>query len=232
MEKITMDNIKNTSENRDATAFDKHFKIDDIDFHELEASILDLFRPFFDKIDHSLSTVERLRKLGSGVRRYGFIDKTSDVAEENMQFAPRMYDNEELKDLVRQIEDLRNLLLLLEQCSRVVSDQLLVTGDDAFRMALLYYNSVRELSRRQVPGAEQVFRMLNSFFRRTRRTAEEPTEHEIERDLHALMHGKKDGKIVIEHEAPHVSGGIHTVVDETHKPAGHWKEKAEGEIEE
>ena len=169
-------------------------------------------------VEHALSKIERMRKLGAGIRRYGFIDKVSDVASDNLQYAPRVFDAEALKDDLRYIEQLRNLILLVNKFSRALNDILLIRGDDALAKALLYYNSVRELSRRRVPGAETVFRVLQPFFRQPRRPSEKPTEPEVERDVRALLHGKKDGKIVIENERPHLVGGKHVVVDEMGKP--------------
>jgi len=44
------------------------------------------------------------------------------------------------------------------------------------------------------PGAEPLFRALNTFFSRRRKPAnEEPTEMEIERDVKRLLHNKEDG---------------------------------------
>jgi len=81
----------------------------------------------------------------------------------------------------------------------------------------MYYNSVRDAARRNVPGAQELFNILELFFRRGRISDGEPTEPELERDFRALLHGHKDGKIVIENERPHMEGGKHVVVDETHK---------------
>ena len=197
----------------------------------IKAEILQLHDSLENALNYNLSTVERLRKLGSGVRRYGFIDKVSDVASNNMQFAPMMFSDTDLKNILRKIEELRNILLLINQFGRTINDLLLISGDEAFQLALMYYNSVRELARRRVPGAEDTYRLLQTFFRRGRRPDEEPTEEEVETDVRALLHGKKDGKIVIEHEKPHLVGGKHVVVDETHKAKAEFKETKSGEID-
>jgi len=165
----------------------------------------------------ALTHAERLRLMGSGVRRYGFIDKTSDIAEDNLQFAPPFFDLQALKDLLRVIEVLRNISVTLNQMLRINGDVLLTVSDDAFQMALAYYNTVREASRRRQPGAQAVFAVLREFFQRRRREAAEPTIPEVEHDVHALLHGRKDGRIIIEHEKPHTEGGKHVVVDETGK---------------
>ena len=183
-----------------------------------------------DMQTEALTPAERRRLLGSGVRRYGFIDKVSDVATDNLEFAPPFFNNATLKDKLRQIELLRNISVALQQMQRINDDVMLSVSDDAFQMALGYYNTVREASRRRQPGAQAIFRLLQTFFRRGRRPAEEPTQHEVERDVRALLHGKKDGKIIIEHEKPHTTGGKHVVVDETHKSHTAWKETESGDL--
>ena len=183
--------------------------------------------------DSALSDAERRRLLGSGVRRYGFIDKVADVAEDNPEFVPPFLDLETLERLLRDIENLRNLLVTLRQLLRVYSDLLLLTSDEGFRLALMYYNSVRDATRRRVPGAQAIFQTLQLFFRRQKPTPEEPTEVEVERDVKALLHGKKDGKIVIENETPHVvRKGKHVVVDETYKNKANFRERESGEMTE
>jgi len=195
------------------------------DLENIKDSVFGLLEQIADSIDSDLTTIERLRKIGTGIRNYGFLDKTSDVANDNMQFAPRMFSATELKELIRQIEELRNIILAANQFSRSMNDQLLITGDKAFQMALMYYVSVRDLARRGVPGAQAAFRTLQPFFRRPRNEVHEPTEPEVERDVKALLKGKKDGKIVIENEKPHLVGGKHIVVDETHKDKATFKEQ-------
>jgi hypothetical protein len=180
----------------------------------------------------ALSEAERRRLRGSGVRRYGFIDKTRDLAVDNPQFLPPYLDMDNFYTSIRQIEGLRDVAATLEQTLRIVNDNLLLAGDDAFRQALMYYNAVREAARRRVPGAQELFRVLELFFRRGRRTDEEPKIPDVERDVKALLHGKKDGKIVVENEKPHLEGGKHVVEDDTHKNNAAWKETEHGEIEE
>ena len=182
--------------------------------------------------ERTLSDSDRRRLLGSGVRRYGFFDKVSDVALANTDFAPPFLNPVTLKDLIRHIETLRNISTTLQQLTRLNSDLLLTAGDDAFRMALIYYNAVRDAARLRVPGASGIFETLRLFFRRQRRISDEPTEPELGRDVRALLHGNKDGKIVIENEATQASGGKHPVVDEVYKDKLGFKESESAEIKE
>jgi hypothetical protein len=164
------------------------------------------------------SSSQRRRLLGSGVRRYGFIDKVSDIAMDNLEFAPPFFDIDEVKDLMRQIETLRNISATLLQLTRLNADLLLLSGDEGYRLALLYYNAVSVAKRRRIPGAESVFQALSLFFQRNSSTAaDHPTEAQIERDVRALLKDKKSGKIVIENETPKIQKNKKIVIDETHK---------------
>jgi len=164
-----------------------------------------------------LTPADRRRLLGSGVRRYGFIDKVSDSSVSFPQFWPSFADDgqERLKTLLREIEVLRNLMLFFESGTRTMQDLLLIKGDEAFRLAGTYYATVREAARRQVPDAAALFRLLNLFWRRRRGTSAEPTIPEVERDVRALLRGTKDGEVVVRNESNRVVKGEKIIIDET-----------------
>jgi len=185
-----------------------------------------------DMQTEALTHAERKRLLGSGIRRYGFIDKVSDIASANPEFAPVFFDEEQLKDTLRKIELLRNISAAFQQLQRMTDDVLLQVSDSAFQMALAYYNTVREAARRRQPGAQAIFNILRPFFNRPRRPGDEPTEQEVERDVKALLHGKKDGEIVIKNERPHLTGGKHEVIDEVHSGRTAVKEVIQAEEKE
>ena len=148
----------------------------------------------------------------------------------NEDFIPSFLNEEQFKQNLRDLEIIRNINALLQQTLRLNTDILLILGDEAYRRALSFYGAVRDAARRRVPGASELYRIMQAFFHRGRRPDEEPTEPELERDFHALLHGKKDGEIIIKNEKPHFVGGKHEVVDETHKPKGAWKATEEGKI--
>ena len=171
-----------------------------------------------------LLPAERRRLRGSGVRRYGYIDKVSDIAAEYPQFWPAFIGgdddpasgSERLKKLIREIEVLRNLLIAFRNGAQNAEDMLLTAGDDAFRLANFYYRNVRDAARSKVAGAANVFEMLQLFWQRPRRngTSEEPTLPEIERDFRGVLHGRKDGFVNAQHESPKLTGGSHEVIDD------------------
>jgi hypothetical protein len=164
--------------------------------------------------DSELSFAERKRLQGSGVKRYGFIDKVSDSALENPDFVPPYMNVDVLKALMRQIETLRNITESLQQLLRMSNDLLLLTGDEAYRISLMYYTAIREAANRRVPGAMAIYQILQAFFHRSSSGSNQPTEAQVERDVKALLRGRKDGKVIVENERPHTAGGKHEVVDE------------------
>ena len=179
-----------------------------------------------------LSPAERRRLQGASQRRYGFIDEISDVMQYNPQFIPANVDEEDFKDDIRKFELIRNINITLQQVLRLTQDIQLVMADNLYRQALSYYGAVRDSALRRVEGAQVLFERLRQFFRRTRPMGEEPTEPEVERDTRALLHGKKEGEVIIRSETPHLVGGNRTVIDETHKAKANFKIREGGEIEE
>jgi len=161
-----------------------------------------------------LTAADRRRLNGSGVRRYGFIEKTADVARDFPQIWPGLVEDAgKLNALVGEIEVLRNLLIWFRYLSRIVQDLLLIAGDDAFRLAGAYYMAARDGARRKNPEAVQVFDMLRLFWRRRRNTSNEPTEQEAKRDFHALQRGTKVGSLCLANESDKITKGKKTIID-------------------
>jgi len=198
---------------------------------KLKGQIYELMNDFQKMSDNNLTALQRRRKIGAGIRNYGFIDKASDLADANPRFV-QFFNIQDFKNAVRNIEMCREIVILLQSFTRMVSNSMMVYSDDAFKMALIFYNMVKEMSRRGDPEAMEIFRALQPFFRRPRRSSAEPTAKEIERDLHAVLHGKADGKIVVEGIAPKKSAGKRVVIDEVRRGRAAIKETAEANIEE
>ena len=167
-----------------------------------------------------LTAAQRKRLQGSGIRRYGFIDKVLDISETNMQFAPGTFNRGRLNVFVGNIEALRNIRIVVKQLLDAVDDYLLTFSDEAYRISLMYYNTVRDLARHGDNGAREVFNTLRPFFSSRRMPVDaEPTDKEIVRDVKALLRGTKEGKVevVSDRAAARLAArsGQRVLVDET-----------------
>ena len=179
-----------------------------------------------------LQAAERHRMQGLRAARYGLIDEISDVITVAPQFIPSHLSVADFKSELRKFELMRNYVILIEQTDRLAKDILLVLGDSLYRQGMSYYGSVRDAAKRRAPGSQVVFNRLQQFFKRFRnKTREEPTEHQLERDVRALLHGTKEGEVIVRNEGAKVIKGNRTVIDNTHKTKGEWKETKSGEID-
>jgi hypothetical protein len=179
----------------------------------VKAQIEMLMNEFQNISDNNLISLQRRRKIGTGIRNYGFIDEVSDLAEANPQYA-QFFNIADLKNCIRNIEVCRELVILLQSFARMASNSLMVYGDEAIGMALIYYNMVKEMSRRGDPMAMPIFKTLQPFFKKHKRAGAEPTAKQVERDARAILHGKKDGKIIVENISPKTTAGVRKVVDD------------------
>jgi hypothetical protein len=218
-----------TDQNQSAKVAEDNTRIPSTEFDDVFTELQSALNILQALITPPLLPSQRRRLQGAGVRRYGLIDKTMDYAQEFKQFVPPTFSLPTLMKAKVHIEVLRDIQILSEQINRLVADGLLIYGNTAFDQTLMYYNSVREQARRNVPGARELFDKLNLLFRPRGRENKIPTVPEVESDVNALLHGRKDGKIVIENEKSHLVGGKHVVVDETHKTKRTFKETEEDE---
>ena len=154
------------------------------------------------------------------------------MARFHMQFAPRGWDLTFFDNLINQINQWRGVESLIASLDRIVKDWLLITNTDAYRMALEYYAVVQSAARRGDPFAIEVYTILHEFFR-MRRSAlgEEPTEAQIKRDVNALLHGKKDGEVIVEGHARRELGAEHAAFDNTHVEHAAFKATEEFQTE-
>jgi hypothetical protein len=173
-----------------------------------------------------LTPGERKRLQGSGTRRYGYIDKVADTSNEYPQFwATQVYGGnglsvnyqDTMKERLREIEVLRNVLVWLRMMDRVVFDLLLIASNDALRMANFYYASVRAAARSHVPGAMAVFQILEDFHRKQRNTTTgTPTQKKLGKHAKDVAEGKRDGEFYAKNESDTVTKGKRTVVDRSY----------------
>jgi hypothetical protein len=185
-----------------------------------------------EDVSSTLSPAERRRLVSAGVKNYGLIDKAYDIARDNPDFLPPFLSAQEIWQDMHDFEEVRQLVMVLEKFLQLANECMLVRGNQCFRDAIRVYGALKEMAKNNVPGAKPLFESLMSFFRKRRRPGEaEPSVKQLEKDFHSLIHGTKDGKIVIENEKARTVGGKRVVVDRTRSNRTLVKETEEGEVE-
>jgi hypothetical protein len=191
---------------------------------EIQSDIQKAMEDFQDIADNNLSPLQRRRKIGAGIRNYGFMEKVADLSEANPQFA-MFFDPNDLRNAIMNFDECRNIALLLQSFIRLVTNTMLIYSNEGFIMASMYYNTVKEMSRRGDPTANALFRTLEPFFRRPKRPNTKTTMKQAEHDFEGLLKGTKEGSILIENIAPKITGGERKIVDNVRKGSLSVKEQ-------
>ena len=195
-------------------------------------SILELL----DSFSQHLRALDRMRLNGVGIKKLGFIERAYELALENGEFLPHYLTLERFGTDIQYFMDFRSLTDLVTQIREKLWNITIQSADIAYTDALEFYASVREAAKRRVDAAETLHNVLSVFFKsRGRRNAEGEeieTEKQQLRDAKSLIHGKHDGKIVIENIRPKLTGGKRKIVDETFRDTAKFKDSVEGEITE
>jgi hypothetical protein len=166
----------------------------------------------------ALTGEERMRLFGAGTSRFGYMTKVSEIARQFPLFWPASADRQDrLDDRLRKIHVLRNLLIWLQTMTRTTEDLLLINGDQAYRAANLYYTSVRTMAQAHSPEAEQLFQMLEPYWKQSRKKSDKPTQEQLVHHAEGLLNGTREGELLMINEGDTVVKGKRVVVDKTRR---------------
>ena len=98
-----------------------------------------------------------------------FVRKTLDYAESNPEFAPKYLNVPALQIDVKAVEDLTSVEQPAQSTAVQLNDTIMLAGSEAYVAALIYYNSVKEASRRNIPGAKTIFDDLKVRFEQSKK---------------------------------------------------------------
>jgi hypothetical protein len=180
----------------------------------------------------NLRALDRKRLNSIGSRSMGFVEDAYDLAMENPQFLPKFLTAQRFTRDYDYFKAVRALLETIDQIRELMWNITIQAADVAYTDALEFYDAVRSAGKRRVDGAETIYRKLETFFRRPKRTGEEPTKKQLERDVKALINSKRDGKILIENIAPKMIAGKHKIIDEKFTDSAVIHETKDAEIKE
>jgi len=175
-------------------------------------------------------TNHRNFSVGKGFRNYGFMLAANQSMNNFPELAPNFVDTESFNDVVEDYLFLRDVAERMLATTNDIREMMNTFGNLGFDFALAYYANVRSIADRTGDKtAISVFEILRRFFtkRRTPEVGREPSEYQLERDLKALLHGHKEGEILVKNQNPVTSGGVHEVIDEVHKGHATVKESVE-----
>ena len=182
----------------------------------IKEDIQSAMEDFQDIANNNLTPLQRSRKIGAGIRNYGFMEKVADIAEVNPQFAI-FFDPNDLRNAIMNFDECRNIALLLQSFIRLVTNTMLLYSNEGYIMSSMYYNTVKEMSRRGDPTANALYRTLKPFFERPRRPRTKTTKKQAEHDFMGIINGTKEGSIFAENISPKVTGGERKIVDNVRK---------------
>jgi hypothetical protein len=163
--------------------------------------------------NNNLTDTQSHRKIGAGIKNYGFIEKTAELIKANPRYA-QFFEPVDLINCIRNFDKCCDVSIILQAFDRSVTNSALVYSTGAYTMSLIAYNTLKELSRRGDSAAVELFRELQPFFKKTKRDPTKLTEKKLEKEARALLRGKKDGRIIVENIKPKLTGGKRKIIDE------------------
>ena len=114
----------------------------------------------------TLTPEERRDRLKMGDKTLAFCEKALDYALSNPALVPSYLELNEFKTDMTDATGLRTLDMTLQQLESGVSDTVMVSGSEAYSQALIFYNSVKQAAKQNVPGAKVVFEELQKRYPR------------------------------------------------------------------
>lgn len=103
-----------------------------------------------------------LPKMGD--KSVSFVEKSLDYAGGNPNLIPPYLDAAELKKDVTLVKQLQPIYNFLNQFFDAVDNTFTAVGSEAYVESLTFYNTVRDASKRNVPGADAIYQDLRQRF--------------------------------------------------------------------
>jgi hypothetical protein len=185
-----------------------------------------------DKYTANLRALDRQRHNGVGMKRLGFIEEIFRISKRFPQYFPHWLDTMKFQNdllLFRSISSLLEACRSLEEKAWNINVE---SSDMIYTNALEYYSQVQDAAKRRVDAAENLYEELHGFFKKMgpHENPDQPTQKQTKRDINSLLHGKKDGEVIIRNISPKITGGTHEIIDETFKSNASFKETDEASI--
>jgi hypothetical protein len=123
-------------------------------------TIQDILLPQLVQLDPD----DRREILKMGDKTVAFVNKAYEHATRNPELAPSYLDLGEMKKDLDAIDDLRAVLMPLEQMNLILTDSIMLAGSEAYNDALVFYNSVKAAAKIKIGASEQIYNDLSVRF--------------------------------------------------------------------
>ena len=112
----------------------------------------------------SISKEERQALPKMSDKTIPFVDKVIEYSQSNPEFTPPFLNMVEMKVDVKAVDDMLKLYHPLEQLLSKMNDTVMLSGSEAYTAALTYYNTVKQATAMNVPGAKVIYNDLKKRF--------------------------------------------------------------------
>ncbi|MBI4977795.1 MAG: hypothetical protein HZC28_09945 [Spirochaetes bacterium] len=112
----------------------------------------------------TLSAEDRSEMLKMGDKTMAFVTKAYDYAAQHPSFVPAFLDMNEFKTDRTAVENLRTMAIQINEIADAVNDSTMLSGSEAYQVALMFYNSTKNAVKSKLPDAEPVYRDLSERF--------------------------------------------------------------------
>jgi hypothetical protein len=197
---------------------------------------LESARHLLENYAQHLRPLDRRRLNGVGIKKTGFIESVYDVSVKNQEFFPHYLTMQKFSFDNSRFSTMKTLMSLAKQVDELLWNITMESADILYTDALEYYASVRESAKRRIDAAEALFNELREYFKsrgvRPEIEEDKPTNMELRRDFDAILHGRRDGEVIVRNVKPKITAGKREVVDKKFTESEQFKETQEGEIKE
>lgn len=108
-----------------------------------------------------------------------FVEKAVDYAEGNSSLVPAYVDVAEMRTDFDAVSTLINIYRRVEAYMGPLDDTILLSGSEAYKAALQFYNAVKQAAKAGVPGAQAIYDDLKQRFEKSS-SSESSAETETE----------------------------------------------------
>lgn len=130
-----------------------------------------IFKPYLK----ALTKEERKTLLKMGDKSIPFVEKVIEYTESEPEFVPPYMNAVELKNDFAAFTALNQVFRPLTEQASNVNDTMLLTGHDAYKVALQFYNYVKQAAKNNVPNAKSIYEELKKRFEGQGKTEPMPT---------------------------------------------------------